>query len=235
MTERGTARVDARYASLAIGSSEMRWTGDAIEVTIDERCAPLPYRVQGIVRLYPLNLCETAFDLDRQGLHRWQPYAPCARIDVRLNSPRLRWQGAGYFDSNAGAAPLEDSFSRWHWSRSIDSNRSVLLYDVDTVEHESRSLALAMTAAGRIEHLEPPPLARLPPTGWRVSRVTRADAQPRPTVIDTLEDAPFYARSLVRSTVHGTSGPAMHESLDLDRFRRGWVQCLLPFRMPRIR
>jgi hypothetical protein len=25
----------------------------------------------------------------------------------------------------------------------------------------------------------------------------------------------------------------VHESLDLDRFRRPWVQCLLPFRMPR--
>ena len=31
----------------------------------------------------------------------------------------------------------------------------------------------------------------------------------------------------------GSDALAVHESLDLDRFSRRWVQCLLPFRMPR--
>jgi carotenoid 1,2-hydratase len=31
----------------------------------------------------------------------------------------------------------------------------------------------------------------------------------------------------------GAVAPAIHESLDLNRFRARWVQCLLPFRMPR--
>jgi len=26
----------------------------------------------------------------------------------------------------------------------------------------------------------------------------------------------------------------MHESLDLDRFKKAWVRALLPFRMPRL-
>ncbi len=49
----------------------------------------------------------------------------------------------------------------------------------------------------------------------------------------TLEDAPFYARSLVRPALLGERVAAVHESLSLDRFRTGWVQMLLPFRMPR--
>jgi carotenoid 1,2-hydratase len=48
-----------------------------------------------------------------------------------------------------------------------------------------------------------------------------------------LEDAPFYSRSLLATHLAGSPGPAIHESLDLDRFRSRWVQCLLPFRMPR--
>ena len=45
----------------------------------------------------------------------------------------------------------------------------------------------------------------------------------------TLEDTPFYARSVL---VNG-SDLTMHESLSLDRFRSPWVQVMLPFRMPR--
>jgi carotenoid 1,2-hydratase len=52
-------------------------------------------------------------------------------------------------------------------------------------------------------------------------------------VTRTLEDTPFYARSLVRKRLLGSNALAVHESLDLDRFRQPWVQCLLPFRMPR--
>jgi carotenoid 1,2-hydratase len=52
-------------------------------------------------------------------------------------------------------------------------------------------------------------------------------------IVRTLEDAPFYSRSLLDTRLLGSSAPAIHESLDLDRFRARWVQCLLPFRMPR--
>jgi carotenoid 1,2-hydratase len=51
-------------------------------------------------------------------------------------------------------------------------------------------------------------------------------------VEQTLEDTPFYARSVLRSGA--ASGPVMHESLDLDRFKKAWVRTLLPFRMPRV-
>ena len=54
-------------------------------------------------------------------------------------------------------------------------------------------------------------------------------------VTRTLEDAPFYARSLVASQVLGKPAIAVHESLSLTRFRAAWVRMLLPFRMPRRR
>jgi carotenoid 1,2-hydratase len=53
-------------------------------------------------------------------------------------------------------------------------------------------------------------------------------------VLRTYEDTPFYARSLLATEFDGVIGTAMHESLDLDRFNSRWVQCLLPFRMPRL-
>ena len=52
-------------------------------------------------------------------------------------------------------------------------------------------------------------------------------------MVRTLEDAPFYARSLVAAKLLGESVILMHESLSLDRFRMPVVQAMLPFRMPR--
>jgi carotenoid 1,2-hydratase len=52
-------------------------------------------------------------------------------------------------------------------------------------------------------------------------------------VISTLEDTPFYARSVVRTRLLGEPVTAMHESLSLDRFSALWVQAMLPFRIPR--
>ena len=51
----------------------------------------------------------------------------------------------------------------------------------------------------------------------------------------TLEDTPFYARSLLDTHLLGQAAVAVHESLSLARFRSGWVQAMLPFRMPRTR
>ena len=85
-----------------------------------------------------------------------------------------------------------------------------------------------------MQTVEPPPTVALPMTGWRVARSTRADVGTESRVIQTLEDAPFYSRSLLDTQVGEVRARVFHESLDLDRFRRYWVQCLLPFRMPRV-
>jgi len=50
-------------------------------------------------------------------------------------------------------------------------------------------------------------------------------------VVETLEDTPFYARSLLATRLLGTEAIAVHESLSMERFASGWVQRLLPFRI----
>ena len=69
---------------------------------------------------------------------------------------------------------------------------------------------------------------------WRMARQTRSDAAGKARVIKTLEDTPFYSRSIIEASVGGATVTGMHESLSLDRFDTRWVQSLLPFRMPRI-
>jgi carotenoid 1,2-hydratase len=108
-----------------------------------------------------------------------------------------------------------------------------VFYDVEPRNTPPRSLALRISRNGSVETITAPPLVALPGTGWGIARRARADSAPEASVIRTLEDAPFYARSLLETRVHGSRGRVIHESLNLRRFSSRWVQCLLPFRMPR--
>ena len=69
---------------------------------------------------------------------------------------------------------------------------------------------------------------------WRLERTMRADTAKDAKLIKTLEDAPFYARSLVSTRIGGEVLTGVHESLSLKRFAAPWVRVLLPFRMPRL-
>ena len=234
MTERGARQVDREQSLLSIGPSAMCWTGDALQIAIDEICAPLPRRLRGSIRLTPSALSERTFELDAAGMHRWTPLAARARIEVQLSNPALAWSGTGYFDSNSGAAPLEDAFDAWTWSRASLAERTVVLYDFKARDSALRSMALEIDRHGQIEEMDIPPLVNLPSTRWLLSRQTRADAAASVRVARTLEDGPFYSRSLLETPVLGKRASAIHESLSLDRFRSPWVRCLLPFRMPRV-
>jgi carotenoid 1,2-hydratase len=231
MTERRRGSLQRAPGALAIGPSSLAWDGYALTIHIDEFATPLPARIRGRVRVYPAALFDDSLALDAQGLHRWRPISPCARVEVALDKPALRWNGAGYFDSNSGAAPLEDCFTGWHWSRARQGARTSVLYDVRRRDGSEHSIALRFGHDGKREAFAPPPLATLPSTRWGIARLTRASGQP--SVVDTLEDTPFYARSLLRTRLFGEPADAMHESLSLERFRAPWVQVLLPFRMPR--
>jgi carotenoid 1,2-hydratase len=235
MTERGRAGVQASASTLAIGPSALTWDGDALTVDIDEIAAPIPRRVRGRIRLHPSALTGQTYTLDGAGAHRWRPYAPCARVEVELTHPALRWSGAAYFDANAGDAPLEDAFSAWDWSRAHlrGGNETAVLYEAARRDGGHTSLALKFDAAGNATAFEPPPRMTLPSTRWRVARATRSDTATPAYVDQTLEDTPFYARSVLATGLLGEEVTAVHESLSLDRFRSGWVQALLPFRMPR--
>jgi carotenoid 1,2-hydratase len=233
MTERGAAAVGREQHSLSLGRSALEWRGDALSIDIDEICAPLPRRLRGTIRLTPTALAEHSYVLDAAGRHRWTPFAPCAHVEVRLAEPDVRWSGVAYLDSNFGEEPLEDGFREWTWSRASLPDSSVVLYDVSPRAGSPHSLALCFGENGGVAAIEPPPVVALPTTGWRIARRTRADAGHGARVVKTLEDAPFYSRSHLATHLLGRAAPAIHESLDLNRFNSRWVQCLLPFRMPR--
>ena len=233
MTERGRRGLSRTSSRLAIGPSTLDWSGGELIVDIDEVTFPIVSRVRGRVRLSPAALCMESYALDPHGIHRWRPIAPCARVDVELSSPGSKWSGSGYFDTNHGAAPIEDGFSRWHWSRSDGRDGTTILYDIAGRDGAHRELALLAGRDGTIGTLMPPPRAALPRTAWRIERATRSAPGVIAKVARTLEDTPFYARSIVTAGLGGGPATMMHESLDLDRFRRRLVQLMLPFRMPR--
>jgi carotenoid 1,2-hydratase len=104
-----------------------------------------------------------------------------------------------------------------------------VLYDAWHRGGTNRSLALRFDRRGGCESFAPPPRVSLPRTLWRLPRATRGEAR----VTRTLEDTPFYARSLLRQRLFDEELVSVHESLSLDRFRMPVVQAMLPFRMPR--
>ncbi len=234
MTERRRPDLSRGASHFAVGPSRLDWDGNALHVEIDETSAPLPKPIRGRFRLIPEVINRRAFDLDSAGRHRWWPIAPLSRIEVDLDRPDLSWRGSGYLDSNGGGEPLQNAFARWDWSRAdLGNGEAAALYDVTARHGDDRLLALRFDRAGETRETEVPPPATLPSTLWRVTRGTRADAGSRPRVIKTLEDAPFYARSLLETRLFGATVPAIHESLSLDRLKTRWVWPMLPFRMPR--
>jgi carotenoid 1,2-hydratase len=118
----------------------------------------------------------------------------------------------------------------------LDDGRCAILYNRTERHHPSESLALLCDERGDVETFTPPRNQPLPHTRiWRIPRATQAEEGFRPTIAQTLEDTPFYARSVINTRLLGEPLTAIHESLSLDRFDSRWVQTLLPFRMPRVR
>jgi len=239
MTERRLGALGQTSAELTIGPSQVRWENDGLTVDIDELGAPIPQRVLGRVRVWPSFINDRVFSLDDPGRHRWRPVAPSARIEVELQHPGLRWSGHAYFDRNWGDEQIEDGFISWDWSRAeVPSQRgdeSAILYNIQRRQGGPKSLALRFSELG-VDELEPPPDHRLPKTPiWKVPRASQADAEHPPRVTKTLEDTPFYSRSVIETHLLGQPLTAMHESLSLDRFRSPIVQRMLPYRMRRNR
>jgi carotenoid 1,2-hydratase len=235
MTERGRGNVHRSRTALCVGPSQMQWTRDALVIRIDEVSVPWLAPLRGEIRVYPQALLQRSFALDGAGFHRWSPIAPCARVEVSLRQPRVAWQGNGYFDANEGDRALEQDFVRWDWSRATTSDRrTFVMYDVTRKESDALALALQFEPSGKIIQRRAPATAALARTGWRMDRVTRCDVGGSANARRTLEDAPFYARTLFDTKLFGEQVTGVHESLALDRFASRWCQWMLPFRMPRI-
>jgi carotenoid 1,2-hydratase len=217
---------------LRIGPSALSWDGNALTFEIEEVAVPWPSRIRGTVRVIPRALVGHVADLGAARCHRWRPIAPAARVEVQLHSPALRWSGEGYFDSNEGDEPLEARIRHWHWSRGAARDGTLVLYDVHERDGSATSLALKFDRAGAVTRFDAPPDVPLPASGWRIARSTRSE-DGRARVERTLEDTPFYVRSVVSARLLGAATTSVHESLDLDRFSSRIVQAMLPFRMPR--
>lgn len=227
LTERGVGSVRRSSDQLLIGPSSMTRLGESVVVHLDEVSSPAARRIKGSVVLRPTAWHQIPYDLDPRGRHRWTPIAPLARVSVVLEDPALSFEGSGYLDANHGDEPLERAFRSWSWSRSTTTDAVDVAYDARLQGGTERHLGLRFEGRDvtAVSH-EPSRLAR---TRWNLPRTARVSSR-EVRVQHTLEDTPFYARSLLR-----TDGGhlTMHEELSLDRFSAPWVQMLLPFRMRR--
>ena len=235
MTERGRRSVENAADYFRLRDSALFWDGDSLRIHVNERTAPFPRRLLGEIRVTPIATGARTYAIDRRGVHRWRPYAPFSRIELAFKEPNLKWAGYGYFDLNSGDEPLEDAFKYWDWSRTMIGNgETVIYYNTDYWDGPGATLALKMNKSGDVTMLEAPPERRLPSTPiFRIPRRTRAANADGTRVVRTLEDTPFYSRSIIESRVFGGTRRAVHESLLGGRLKSRVVKTMLPFRMPR--
>ena len=235
MTDRGRPALRRSAHTLQIGPSRVQWTGTALQIDMDEVGAlPQLGRVRGRVTLTPAAVTDIEVALTPDNRHLWRPFAPTARIEVALNRG-VTWSGHGYFDANFGSRALEADFRTWTWGRFPVSDGAICLYDARRLDGSDLSLALHIARDGTPTVVQAPPLARLPRTPFLLARETRADPGCRPQQVMRLFEAPFYNRSLVRTTLFGEQTVGMHEALDLSRFRSPLMKPLLAVRVPRRR
>ncbi|MFO1123752.1 MAG: hydratase [Hyphomicrobiales bacterium] len=231
MTERGRRSVTRKPDRFVVGPSRMQWRDGVLVIDIDEVTVPIPGRLRGQVRLRPRQIFGHTETLDAESLHRWRPVSPVAEVEADFSSPRLAWSGDGYHDMNWGSAPLENSFADWTWSRATTRSGAHVTYDTIRRDGSRNAFALRFQENGSVEHEAVPASHALPRGFWRMQRHAHSEGNAR--LVSTLEDAPFYARSLVEAQIGGERVTAFHESLSLTKFSMPLIQAMLPFRMPR--
>lgn len=236
MTERSSASVRRSARELVVGPSRLHWDGQSLLIDLDERSVPLPRRVRGRVRVWPRGLSTFVTPLDAGQRHRWGPIAPCARVEVDLQQPGARWSGDAYLDSNEGDEPIDRPFVEWDWSRAaLRDGSTAVIYDVRPKQGEDRVIAQRFHADGRSEAFAAPPRQALPRSAWRMPRTMRSEGAEPARVEQTLEDTPFYVRSVLDAGLLGERVTAVHETLSLPRVVSAPVRFMLPWRMPRVR
>jgi len=235
MTERGRRDLNRSADRLTIGPSSVRWSGAQLEIDIDETCVPIPRALRGRVVVTPASAPSEPFALDAARRHIWQPIAPVARVVVQMDAPKRSWSGQAYIDSNLGSEPLEAAFMSWDWSRTIERDRTRIFYDIVARDGSSTSIAPVYGSAPPSDGspVMPPGQVELKPSLWRVPRKIRSEASQATGVLETWEDGPFYARTLVGTQIGGERIRAVHETVSLSRFSHPVVKAMLPFRMPR--
>ena len=235
MTERGKRWVQRDARQFNIGPSRVHWDGQALVVDINEVAVPVPQRVRGRVRVWPQALCGFHTGLDAAARHRWGPIAPCSRVEVELAQPGVKWSGHAYMDSNEGDEPIDRAFDSWDWSRStLADGSTAVIYDLRPKDGGERVIAQRFALDGSHSALDVPPAHALAPSRWwRIARQMRSEGGQLPVLHQTLEDTPFYARSMLSARLAGQTVTTVHESLNVPRVVSWPVRLMLPWRMPR--
>ena len=234
MTERGRQHIQRSAHHYQIGPSSLHWNGQALTFDIDEINVPWPKRVRGRVTVKPDGLCRFVTALDNEGRHRWGPIAPCSRVQVEMDSPRLSWSGHAYMDSNEGDEPVENGFWDWDWARAEMANGDTsVVYDVRPKSGPGRVVSQRFSPDGSHTPFEAPARYALPASAWRIKRAMCSEPGTVPEIVSTLEDTPFYARSLLKTRLLGEDLTAVHETLDVPRLVSWPVRWMLPWKMPR--
>ena len=230
MTERGSTALSQQSDRLVIGPSDISITDEGLTITVRERATPWGQLVSGVISIGFERALQTCFQLDDAHCHWWWPVAPLANIQVAMEQPALSWRGAAYVDSNFGIAPIESGFTSWNWCRGhTPEGHCEIHYDAQLRSGNEKQVSLLIDKEGTVQRTASPPLQQLKKGAiWGVARPARLPVSTQASV-KTLEDTPFYTRSQLQVA----DRQFMHESLDLTRFCRPWVQRLLPFRMPR--
>lgn len=234
MTERGRTHIQRNRDSFTVGPSRVHWDGVSLVIDIDEVNVPIPQRVRGRVTVTPQGLSRFMTGLDADSRHRWGPIGPCSRVRVEMDQPAARWEGHAYLDSNEGDEPVDRAFNTWDWSRTVMANGdTTVVYDVRPRGGADRVIAQRFRADGGATPFEAPARQTLPRSKWLIQRTLHCDRGVAPTVQSTLEDTPFYVRSLLRSSLAGEKVISVHETLDAQRVASLPVRLMLPWRMPR--
>ncbi len=236
MTERGRSAIHRSEREYRIGRSRMAWEAGGLVVDVDEVTSPIPHRVRGRVRLQTEGVCNFLTALDAAGHHHWGPIAPCARVEVEFEKPGLRWSGPAYMDANQGAEPIERAFHEWDWSRAeMADGSTAVIYDVRPRPSlgPDRIIAQRFAPDGSHSPFTAPARQPLPRSAWGIARTMRSDPGVPPRLTQSLEDGPFYARSVLSAGVLGEKVTAVHETLNVPRLVSWPVRLMLPWRMPR--
>ena len=236
MTDRGESALRQTASRLEVGPSRMRWTGERLEIDINEVSShPWINRVCGQIRLTPTAITSVELPLTPDDSHIWRPFAPRARIEVDIDRPGWQWDGEGYFDANFGTRALEQDFSYWTWGRFPTGDGATCFYDATRLDGSELAKGFRFAEDGSATEISLPPKAKLSRSLWALRRETRADAGFCAKQVRPMLDAPFYNRSVVRTKIDGEESVGVHEALDLVRFRSPLLKPMLAVRVPRRR